>query len=124
MEYDSMLQDAEHSEKQFALVDDLKEDIASYPLAGSGVEAIVQRTAAGYVDVIVQSYDAASGLYNLSTSAENVELINRYIAALRKLDVFVSVDYSGYVQDDTTGKWQVKVNCYLSEKAGKGNKEK
>ena len=124
MEYDSMLQDAEHSEKQFTLVDDLKEDIASYPLAGSAVEAIVQRTAAGYVDVIVQSYDAVSGLYNLSTSAENVELINRYIAALRKLDVFVSVDYSGYVHDDTTGKWQVKVNCYLSEKAGKGNKEK
>ena len=90
----------------------------SYPIPDSEVNKIISNAAAKHsVDVIVNSYDASSGIFSITAQSAEVEQINQFIADLMKMDTFEKVDYTGYnaiVLKDGTNGWQINVVCSLA----------
>ena len=90
----------------------------SYPIPDSKVNTLISDAAFKYsVNVIVNSYDSASGVFSITAQASEVELINQFIADLMKMENFEKVDYTGYTaikaKDGTSG-WQINVVCTLA----------
>lgn len=102
----------------------------SYPIPDSEVNEIIKKAANKFnVKVIVNSYDAATGVFSITAESSEVELINQFIAELMKMDKFQKVDYTGYqaINDkDGNSGWQINVVCSLAarktntENAGEG----
>ncbi len=102
----------------------------SYPIPDSEVNSIIRQAANKFnVKVIVNSYDAATGVFSIMAESTEVELINQFIAELMKMDKFEKVDYTGYqaINDkDGNSGWQINVVCSLAarktntENAGEG----
>ncbi|MBR5420546.1 MAG: hypothetical protein IK115_05290 [Lachnospiraceae bacterium] len=91
----------------------------TYPVQTSPVIKELEDTAKGYASIEVGSFDAASGTMSFTVSAEKVEDINRFIAELLKIDLFMSVDYTGYSFDEGSELWDVHVSCIMAESAGR-----
>lgn len=90
-----------------------KGTVLEYPVIDSHTEQVVAACANGLVSAKISSYDSGTGVLTFDTSAENVDLINQFIALMSQQDIFDSVNYTGYVQD-SAGQWNVKVNCRMA----------
>jgi Tfp pilus assembly PilM family ATPase len=100
-------------------VDNVWKYIDSYPTYNTEVEDVIKRCAEGLADVQITSFKADSGLIEVKTTAENVDLIHLYVAALKKEPIFYDVDYVGYSYGGDNVGWTVKVECTLADIAGK-----
>ncbi len=92
--------------------------IDSYPIPDSEINKLIKTTADKYyVTVIVNSYDASTGIFNFTAQSTEVEQINQFIADLMKMDNFKRIDYTGYnaikARDGSEG-WQINVVCTLA----------
>ena len=96
----------------------LREDIDSYPVPDSSInEKILIAAEAHDVQIDFNSYDASTGVFNVTASSPIVDDINMFIADLMSLDVFYNVDYTGYALSDDGTYWQIHVVCTLAERA-------
>lgn len=90
----------------------------SYPIPDSEINTIIKSAASKYgVNVIINSYNAETGIFSITAQSAEVELINQFIAELMKMDKFERIDYTGYnaikLKDGTSG-WQINVVCTLA----------
>lgn len=96
----------------------LHQYIDSFPIPNSEINNIILTTAGKYsVTVIVNSYDAKSGIFSITAQASEVEKINQFIADLMKMENFEKIDYTGYnAIEDKNGNsgWQINVVCTLA----------
>ena len=95
----------------------LIEDINTYPLPDSSVNNKILIAAAAHdVQIDFNSYSASTGVFSITASSPIVDDINMFIADLMSLDVFYSVDYTGYAISDDGTYWQIHVVCTLAER--------
>lgn len=94
-------------------MESLGTELGEYPLVDSSVENIITSCAEGLVSAQISSYDSTTGVLSFNTSAGDVEQINQFIALLMEEEIFASVDYTGYSQNQD-GEWNVKVNCTMA----------
>ena len=100
--------------------------IDSYPIPDSEVNKVIEKAASKYsVKVIVNSYDAATGIFSITAQSTEVEQINQFIAELMRMPNFQKVDYTGYTaikaKDGTNG-WQINVVCTLAPRDAETDK--
>ena len=91
----------------------------SYPIPDSEINNIILKAAEKYgVTVIVNSYDANTGIFSITAQSSEVEQINQFIAELMKMKDFEKIDYTGYSAIEETkersGGWQINVVCTLA----------
>jgi hypothetical protein len=67
------------------------------------------------VGVVMDSYSAESGVFEIIAIAEDVEKVNRFIARLLAMDIFETVDYTGYTKNESDNTWSIHVVCTLAE---------
>lgn len=112
-EYDAVSEELRSMGMLSGSLSGLKEAVLSYPKIDNTTEQVVASCAAGLVSAEISSYDSANGMISFSTSAANVEQINKFIELLSQQEIFAYVDYTGYTQD-AEGQWNVKVNCLMA----------
>lgn len=120
-EYDAMYENMEEIGTIQGGADLLREDIESYPIPDSSVNMKILAAAASHdVEIRFNTYNADSGVFSITASSPIVDDINMFIADLMSLDVFYSVDYTGYNlvntidDDEETSVWQINVVCILA----------
>lgn len=133
-EYDAMYENMEEIGTIQGGADLLNEDIASYPVPDSSVNAKILAAAAAHnVHVRFNTYSSIDGVFSITASSPIVDDINMFIADLMSLDIFYSVDYTGYnlvdftgydynynynhvttYEDETVSVWQINVVCTLA----------
>lgn len=118
-EYDSYQKKIEELNKIMSDAETTIQYIESYPLPTSEVLEVLYSCADGLATISITGYDAASGVFSLSTSSEDVAVVNQYIERLRKEDAFSDVRYTGYSYDERTERWIVSVVCTLAADAGR-----
>ncbi|SEW09031.1 hypothetical protein SAMN05216413_1167 [Ruminococcaceae bacterium KH2T8] len=96
-------------------VDMLERDLDSYPIADSSINRMIL-TAAQRRNVTVdfQSYSARTGVFSITASSTTVDDINQFIGDLLDMDIFESVDYTGYTLDSDGENWTINVVCSLA----------
>ena len=115
-EYDMLLQEAGRLGKAQGAVDLLKEFRETYPIPNSDVnKKIVEAAEQEDVGVIMDSYSAESGIFEIIAIAEDVEKVNKFIARLLAMDIFELVDYTGYTKNESDNTWSIHVVCTLAE---------
>lgn len=119
--YDVLLERSEAIETKYKAMDDITKKIDSYPIATEEIVQIIKDTAEGYAIIEIGNFDAEAGVINVTAKAADVDLINQYIKVLNKMDIFSSVNYTGYSYsgDDAGGIWDIHVACTLAESAGR-----
>ena len=55
----------------------------------------------------------------MTARADTVDNINKFIRKLCNVDIFNSVDYTGYSYVDSEAMWDIHVSCTLAESAGR-----
>lgn len=105
----------------------LHEYIDSYPIPDSEINKVITHAADNRnVKVTFNSYDASTGVFNITAESGDVEKINMFISDLMELDVFEKVDYTGYnAITDTEGEttWQINVVCTLAARTAAAEAE-
>jgi hypothetical protein len=103
------------------------EYIDSYPIPDSEINKIISSAATKRsVKVIVNSYDASSGVFNITAQSTEVEKINQFIADLMGMENFERIDYTGYTAiSDKKGNsgWQINVVCTLAARTSETTAE-
>ena len=114
-EYDAMYNNmAEMGEIQGG-ADLLRKDLDSYPIPDSSINNQIIEAAKKYdVSVEFKSYNASTGVFNITASSPEVEDINMFIADLMSMDIFENVDYTGYSLNSDGTRWQINVVCTLA----------
>ena len=117
-EYDAMYANMEEIGTIQGGADLLNEDITSYPLPDSSVNAKILAAAAAHdVQIKFNTYSATSGVFSITASSPIVDDINMFIADLMSLDIFYSVNYTGYnlvTTEEEESIWQINVVCTLA----------
>ncbi|MCR5740251.1 MAG: hypothetical protein K6G43_10595 [Lachnospiraceae bacterium] len=115
VEYDRLVLLAAKDGEMQGGVDLLQDAIASYPVPDSSVNDKIRDAARGEgVDITINSYDAANGIFSITAYGFEVEKINRFIANLLSMDIFEDVNYTGYEWNENNGTWSIKVICTLA----------
>lgn len=91
----------------------------SYPKANTKIENAVKACASDKVSITVDSYDASTGIYQFTAMAAQVTDIYEFIRQLEETMLFADLEYSGYNYTEVTTQYDIHVNGYLSESAGK-----
>lgn len=104
---------------QYEAIEDIDNNIVTYPTGNSVVLGTFDECAYGYAEVEYDSFDAVSGVISITAKAKNVEDINKFIKNLTQKDIFDSVDYTGYRYNEVQDIWDVNVTCILAEAAGR-----
>ncbi len=114
-EYDAMYENMGEIGNIQGGVDLLHQDIESYPIPDSSINRMITDAARPYdVDVTFNTYSAASGVFSITASSPVVDDINMFIADLMSMDIFESVDYTGYSYTEDGTRWQINVVCTLA----------
>ena len=117
-EYDAMYENMEEIGTIQGGADLLSEDIASYPIPDSSVNAKILAAAYAHdVQIRFNTYSATSGVFSITASSPIVDDINMFIADLMALDIFYNVDYTGYnlvTTSEDESIWQINVVCTLA----------
>ena len=115
-EYDAIMQEAAMMGRAQGSVELLKEYRDTYPIPDSSVnKCITDAAALEDVEVVIDSYSAASGVLEMVATGEDVEKINKFIARLLAMEIFELVDYTGYTKNESNGTWSIHVVCTLAE---------
>ena len=114
-EYDAMYNNMAEMGNIQGGVDILQKDLDSYPLPDSSINQKILDAAKQHdVTVEFNSYTASSGVFNITASSPEVEDINKFIADLMAMDIFESIDYTGYTITADGSHWQINVVCTLA----------
>ncbi len=105
---------------QYKAIKEIEEDIVTYPCGNSEVIDLLGKSAAGYSDVKISSFEARNGTLSFSAKASDVELINKFIRRLMDEQLFGDVDYTGYNYIEDEDKWKINITCTLAESVGRG----
>ena len=101
--------------------------IDSYPIPDSEINKIITNAATKRsVKVIVNSYNASSGVFSITAQSSEVEKINQFIADLMSMENFERIDYTGYTAiNDKNGNsgWQINVVCTLAARTAETTAE-
>lgn len=119
MDYELFSYEVRMTGNQLKSMQNIGQYIETYPVFTSDVISKLEDSAEGYAEIEISSFDAISGVIQFTVSAEEVEDINQYIAKLMEMDLFNSVDYTGYSYNDSEGTWDVHVSCILAEGVGR-----
>lgn len=119
LEYDRYAERNDFLKKEYWAINELKENIATYPCGNTTILNVINECAAGYADVKFESFDRESGRISMTATAPLVDDINKFIKRLTEREEFCKVDYTGYEFDETNNMWLIKVNCILAEGAGR-----
>ncbi len=114
-EYDAMYENMAEMGTIQGGVDLLIEDINSYPIPDSTINQKINEAALAH-DVTGEfvSYSASTGVFTITASSPVVDDINMFIADLMAMDIFESVDYTGYTHSTDGSSWQINVVCTLA----------
>lgn len=114
--YDKFIKDAGRMGKVQGAIDLLKEFRDTYPIPNSEVnKKILEAAEQEAVGVVMDSYSADTGIFEIIAIAEDVEKVNRFIARLLAMDIFELVDYTGYTKNEADNTWSIHVVCTLAE---------
>lgn len=116
----------EKTAKQSVIVSDLSnasENILSYPLVTSEVFKTLEDCCPDKVEITITGYSSDSGQLKFDAVAPEVTDVSEVIEIWKTLDIFQSVYYTGYTQNDNEDGYTVKVVCVLSEQAGRKTAE-
>ena len=98
-------------------VDRLLENQDSYPTPDSKVNTEIEKAAVRHkVTVKFNSYSSSSGVFSVTARSTEVDDINAFIADLLKLDIFETVEYTGYTHISDEAGWSINVVCTLAGK--------
>lgn len=82
IDYDSFINQAAVLNAKFNAAEEIKTAIESYPKAVSALNNTIAASGVGIVDVTINSYEAASGNLNFTSTGSNVDKLNGFIEAL------------------------------------------
>lgn len=99
------------------------ETIESYPVCNDEVIGKIEDTARGYATINILSFDAEQGAVTFSAKADNVNDIYKYIDKLLEESIFMNVEHTGYTYDDSTGLYDIHVQCTLAESVGRDTED-
>lgn len=117
-EYDAMYENMAEIGKIQGGADLLHQDLDSYPTPDSSINNMILTAAKRHdVEISFKSYSATTGIFNITASSPVVDDINMFIADLMEMDIFESVDYTGYSLAKDGSSWQINVVCILAENA-------
>ena len=120
----AMLYDMEASKRdslsaKYNSVNSVVETIESYPICNDKIIEILQKTATGYAEIEITSFDAVAGKVSFSAKSGKVNDIYKYIDRLFELDIFQEVEHTGYTYDAAEDKYIILVDCTFAESAGR-----
>lgn len=119
MDYDRLSTRNNFLNRQYEAIDEINENINSYPVCDDAILRTIQKCAGSLAKVEFESFDAEAGIVRVVAKSEDVDTINVFIKELLGQDIFNNVDYTGYSLDDETGFWDIHVVCTLTESAGR-----
>ncbi len=117
--YDVLLQRNSFLLAQYNAINDIDENIYTYPVGNNVVMNKITECAGKYAEVTFESFQAEQGNIVISASSDTVDNINIFIKNLMSEDIFSRIDYTGYTYDDSDGLWDIHVSCELAESAGR-----
>lgn len=117
--YDALLARNTYISGQYYAINEISDNLDTYPYCSAEVRNIIGTCAKGYADVDIESFNSDTGVVTMVAKAENVDLINQFIKRLTDEDIFNNIDYTGYAFEEDTELWNIHVMCILSESAGK-----
>ena len=123
-EYDDLQKKEALLEKKVDKINEINQNIKSYPIANSNVIKVLEKCAKPYAKIEVASFEAETGILQVLTTASNVDNIHQYVLALRKQKIFKDVEYTGYNYLEDSKVYQINVICYLAQGAGHNAEEK
>lgn len=104
---------------QFLSLDNLRENLNTYPVGNQKVLDQIQKCASGYAQVTFESFDSQSGSIVFVAKSSQVDNIHIFIKNLMKDSIFTKVDYTGYNRNEDMDMWDIHVTCTLKEKVGR-----
>ena len=122
--FDSLKARTEFLVAQYNAINEIDEDILTYPCGNSDVMQVFRTCAAGYADVEFGAFDARNGTLTITAKASEVEQINKFIRRLMDDPTFNEVNYTGYDYMDDEAKWKINITTTLAEAAGRGDVKK
>lgn len=105
---------------QYNAIDNIDENILTYPLGNNVVMNEIYKCAGYYAEISFESFDAQAGQFQFVAKADSVENINVFIKNLTEQEIFSDIEYTGYSYQDDTDMWDIHVICTLAEAAGRG----
>ncbi len=112
--------DSDKLTEAMSQVQQMKDNLASYPELDRETMAIIIQAGGSNMDVKIKSMDAQSGLLSFQAESADVIDIPSYINKLTQTGLFSSVDYSGYQYND--GKYSLDLSCVLAAENAGGDK--
>lgn len=104
---------------QYAAIEDISQNILTYPSCSKEIAALITRCAIPYAEVEIDSFSADAGEINMTATASNVDEINKFITNLMGEEVFKDINYTGYTYNPSTDLWNIHVTCTMAESAGR-----
>ena len=101
-----------------------KANIDSYPLVTSQVFKTLEDCCPDKVSITITGYNSSTGELQFDAVASKVTDVSEVIEVWKTLDIFQSVYFTGYTQDNAQDGYTVKVVCILSENAGRDDESK
>ena len=121
-EYDSYLERNHFLNGQIEAVENVEENLYTYPLGDSKIRNVIDKCALGYAEVSYDSFDAQEGTIRFSALAADVDQINKFIKMLDQEKIFSDVEYTGYQWNEAEQMWNIQVTCILAESAGRSDR--
>ena len=118
-EFDEAVSRRDEMLAKYNSINTVVETLDSYPVGSDKIIKVIEDTARGYAKIEILSFDADQGKMTFSAKATSVNDIYKYIDELLKEDIFMNVDHTGYTYDDSTGLYDIHVDCTLAESVGK-----
>jgi Tfp pilus assembly PilM family ATPase len=118
-EYDTLVVRNSFLSSQYNAIEDIDENIASYPVCNNDVLKVFDSCASNLAEVEFESFDADEGIVKINATSDTVDNINLFIRNLLAEDIFKDVNYTGYSFDSQTDLWDIHVTCTLVEAAGR-----
>lgn len=118
-EYDYQVERRDALLNKYNSINTVVDTIDSYPVCNDEVIDKIEETARGYAKIEIISFDAEQGVVTFSAKSDDVNDIYKYIDQLLNQSIFMKVDHTGYTYDDSTGLYDIHVQCTLAESVGR-----
>lgn len=90
---------------------DTSENLATYPDVDTGVTNRIAAAGGSKIAVTLKAYDKDSGILNFEATSEEVIDIPDYVLQLENTGLFYTVDYTGYVFDESY--YRLTLSCSM-----------
>ena len=117
--YDVLMHETSYLMNQYNAIVGVNQNLYTYPVGNKEITTIVNECADGLAMVTFDSFDADLGVMTMTARADTVDNINKFIRKLCNVNIFNSVDYTGYSYVDSEAMWDIHVSCTLAESAGR-----